>query len=67
MRLWFSDLFVLVWVVYGTQLLWFGFGNAQVAIREAIVQYASDAGVIDPKDFHVVNWKLVRGGVPVFS
>ena len=41
--------------------------NAQVAIREAIVQYASDVGVIDPKDFHVVNWKLVRGGVPVFS
>lgn len=41
--------------------------NAQVAIREAIVQYASDAGVIDPKDFHVVNWKLVRGGAPVFS
>ncbi|MEV5071121.1 sugar transferase [Microbacterium sp. LMI12-1-1.1] len=33
-RLWFSDLFVLVWAVYGTQLLWFGWGNAQVAIRE---------------------------------
>jgi 2',3'-cyclic-nucleotide 2'-phosphodiesterase/3'-nucleotidase len=40
--------------------------NAQVAIREAIVSYASDAGTIDPADFHVVNWKLVRGGVPVF-
>lgn len=40
--------------------------NAQVAIREAIVQYATDAGVIDPADFHVVNWKLVRDGVPVF-
>ncbi|MFE5407266.1 sugar transferase [Microbacterium sp. NPDC056569] len=33
-RLWLSDLFVLIWAVYGTQLLWFGWGNAQVAIRE---------------------------------
>ncbi|MFC8682672.1 sugar transferase [Microbacterium ureisolvens] len=33
MRLWFSDVLVLVWTVYGTQLLWFGWGNAQVAIR----------------------------------
>jgi 2',3'-cyclic-nucleotide 2'-phosphodiesterase/3'-nucleotidase len=40
--------------------------NAQVAIREAIVASASAAGVIDPKDFHVVNWRLVRAGVPVF-
>lgn len=28
-----SDFFVLVWAVYGTQLLWFGFGNVEVAIR----------------------------------
>lgn len=40
--------------------------NAQVAIREAIVSYASAAGVIDPATFHVVNWRLVRAGVPVF-
>jgi 2',3'-cyclic-nucleotide 2'-phosphodiesterase/3'-nucleotidase len=40
--------------------------NAQVAIREAIVAYASATGVIDPADFHVVNWKLVRAGTPVF-
>ncbi|MDR2998740.1 MAG: 5'-nucleotidase C-terminal domain-containing protein [Microbacterium sp.] len=40
--------------------------NAQVAIREAIVAYASDAGVIDPKDFHVENWRLTRAGTPVF-
>lgn len=33
-RLWFSDLIVLVAVVLGTQILWFGWGNAQVAIRE---------------------------------
>ena len=40
--------------------------NAQVAIREAIVAYASAAGTIDPATFHVENWRLVRGGVPVF-
>ncbi len=33
-RLWLSDLFVLIWAVFGTQLLWFGWGNAQVSIRE---------------------------------
>jgi 2',3'-cyclic-nucleotide 2'-phosphodiesterase/3'-nucleotidase len=40
--------------------------NAQVAIREAIVAYASEQGTIDPATFHVVNWRLVRGGTPVF-
>ncbi|MDR7189620.1 2',3'-cyclic-nucleotide 2'-phosphodiesterase/3'-nucleotidase [Microbacterium sp. BE35] len=40
--------------------------NAQVAIREAIVAYASATGVIDPADFHVENWRLVRAGTPVF-
>ncbi|WP_159600417.1 5'-nucleotidase C-terminal domain-containing protein [Agromyces humi] len=40
--------------------------NAQVAIREAIVSYATEAGVIDPADFHVENWRLVRNGTPVF-
>ena len=40
--------------------------NAQVAIREAIVAYASETGVIDPSEFHVVNWRLVRAGTPVF-
>jgi 2',3'-cyclic-nucleotide 2'-phosphodiesterase/3'-nucleotidase len=40
--------------------------NAQVAIREAIVAYASAAKTIDPSTFHVDNWKLVRAGVPVF-
>ncbi|WES62915.1 sugar transferase [Microbacter sp. GSS18] len=32
--LWLSDLLVLVAVVYGTQLLWFGIGGASVSIRE---------------------------------
>ena len=40
--------------------------NAQVAIREAIVAYASAAKTIDPSTFHVENWKLVRDGTPVF-
>ncbi|TYK47010.1 bifunctional metallophosphatase/5'-nucleotidase [Actinomadura decatromicini] len=40
--------------------------NAQVAIREAIVEYASKAGTIDPATFHVDNWRLVRDGTPVF-
>ncbi|WP_248962407.1 5'-nucleotidase C-terminal domain-containing protein [Sphaerisporangium perillae] len=40
--------------------------NAQVAIREAIVAYASAAKTIDPSSFHVENWKLVRNGVAVF-
>lgn len=33
-RLWLCDLFVLVWVAYGTQVLWFGFGDALVSTRE---------------------------------
>ena len=33
-NLWISDLLVLVWVVFGTQIAWFGLGNADVAIRE---------------------------------
>ena len=32
-RLRITDFLVLVWVVFGTQLMWFGWGNAQVAIR----------------------------------
>ncbi|WP_396653830.1 sugar transferase [Microbacterium sp. ARD31] len=33
-RIWATDLLALVWVVYGTQIAWFGLGNAQVAMRE---------------------------------
>ncbi|KJL40825.1 sugar transferase [Microbacterium trichothecenolyticum] len=32
-NVWFTDLLVLIWVVYGTQIAWFGFGNAEVSIR----------------------------------
>src|SRR5689334_11250315 len=33
LRLWISDLLALIWVVFGTQILWFGWGTAQVSIR----------------------------------
>lgn len=33
-RLRITDFLVLAWVVFGTQLVWFGLGNAQVSIRE---------------------------------
>ncbi|AXA97831.1 polyprenyl glycosylphosphotransferase [Microbacterium sp. PM5] len=33
-RLVVSDFLVLVWVVFGTQIAWFGLGNAQLAIRD---------------------------------
>ncbi|MCT9819028.1 sugar transferase [Microbacterium sp. W1N] len=29
-----TDLLVLVWVVYGTQIIWFGLGRVDVAVRE---------------------------------
>src|SRR5688572_28790099 len=32
--LWISDLAVLALVVFGTQIVWFGGGSAQVSIRE---------------------------------
>lgn len=32
-RLWLSDLLVLIWVVYGTQIAWFGLGAADLAIQ----------------------------------
>ena len=31
-RLWGSDLVVLIWVVYGTQIFWFGTGNAALSV-----------------------------------
>lgn len=30
----FTDLIVLIWAVFGTQLVWFGLGSAEVSIRE---------------------------------
>ncbi|MFS0868195.1 sugar transferase [Microbacterium sp. 179-B 1A2 NHS] len=37
-RLWVSDLLVLVWVVFGTQIAWFGLGAAELAIARGAVQ-----------------------------
>ncbi|GAA1687137.1 sugar transferase [Microbacterium sediminicola] len=35
LRLFISDAVVLIWVVFGTQIVWFGTGNAQLTLREA--------------------------------
>lgn len=40
--------------------------NAQVEIRQALIEYAAATGTIDPATFAQANWKLVRDGVPVF-
>ncbi|MFF4711790.1 bifunctional metallophosphatase/5'-nucleotidase [Streptomyces eurythermus] len=35
-------------------------------IRTRIAEWVTAKGVLDPKDFASVDWKLVRGGTPVF-
>jgi 2',3'-cyclic-nucleotide 2'-phosphodiesterase/3'-nucleotidase len=40
--------------------------NAQQEIRQLLIDWAQARGVIDPADFFVANWRLVREGVPVF-
>jgi 2',3'-cyclic-nucleotide 2'-phosphodiesterase / 3'-nucleotidase len=40
--------------------------NAQQEIRQLLIDWAQARGVIDPADFYVENWRLVRAGVPVF-
>jgi 2',3'-cyclic-nucleotide 2'-phosphodiesterase/3'-nucleotidase len=40
--------------------------NAQVEIRQALIDYAQATGTIDESTFFVPNWRLVREGVPVF-
>ncbi|MEV6040087.1 5'-nucleotidase C-terminal domain-containing protein [Nonomuraea sp. NPDC052116] len=40
--------------------------NVQVEIRQALIEYATAKGTIDPSGFAVQNWKLTRDGVPVF-
>jgi 2',3'-cyclic-nucleotide 2'-phosphodiesterase / 3'-nucleotidase len=41
--------------------------NAQQEIRQLLIDWAQARGVIDPADFFVPNWRLVRAGVPVFE
>ncbi|WP_239160305.1 bifunctional metallophosphatase/5'-nucleotidase [Virgisporangium ochraceum] len=40
--------------------------NAQQEIRQLLIDWAQARGVIDPAQFSVENWRLVRAGVPVF-
>lgn len=40
--------------------------NEQVEIRQALIDFAAEAGTIDPATFFEPNWRLVREGVPVF-
>jgi 2',3'-cyclic-nucleotide 2'-phosphodiesterase/3'-nucleotidase len=40
--------------------------NAQQEIRQLLIDWAQARGTIDPGDFFVPNWRLVRAGVPVF-
>ncbi|WP_433794009.1 bifunctional metallophosphatase/5'-nucleotidase [Actinoplanes sp. CA-252034] len=40
--------------------------NAQQEIRQLLIDWAQAKGRIDPADFYVENWRLVREGVPVF-
>jgi 2',3'-cyclic-nucleotide 2'-phosphodiesterase / 3'-nucleotidase len=39
--------------------------NEQQEIRQLLIDWAQAKGVIDPADFFVPNWRLVREGVPV--
>jgi 2',3'-cyclic-nucleotide 2'-phosphodiesterase/3'-nucleotidase len=39
--------------------------NAQQEIRQLLIDWAQAKGVIDPADFFVQNWQLVRAGVPI--
>ena len=41
--------------------------NAQQEIRQLLIDWAQAKGEIDPADFFVRNWQLVRAGVPVVS
>jgi 2',3'-cyclic-nucleotide 2'-phosphodiesterase / 3'-nucleotidase len=40
--------------------------NAQQEIRQLLIDWAQAKGEINPADFFVPNWRLVRAGTPVF-
>ncbi|WP_406312827.1 5'-nucleotidase C-terminal domain-containing protein [Streptosporangium sp. NBC_01639] len=40
--------------------------NAQVEIRQALIDYATATGTIDPAQFAESGWKLTRDGKPLF-
>lgn len=69
-RLMLTDLLVLVWVVFGTQIYWFGTGYAAVSIREdgrlssfsywlfstlLVVVWAWMLGLFDSRDHRVIG------------
>ncbi|MBU3994548.1 MAG: sugar transferase [Actinobacteria bacterium] len=69
-RLLLTDLLVLFWVVFGTQIYWFGAGNADVAIREdgrlstvsywlfsawLVLVWAWVLGLFDSRDHRVIG------------
>jgi 2',3'-cyclic-nucleotide 2'-phosphodiesterase / 3'-nucleotidase len=39
--------------------------NEQKEIRQLLIDWAQAKGAIDPADFFVKNWQLVRAGVPI--
>jgi 2',3'-cyclic-nucleotide 2'-phosphodiesterase/3'-nucleotidase len=39
--------------------------NAQQEIRQLLIDWAQAKGEINPADFYVRNWQLVRAGVPI--
>jgi 2',3'-cyclic-nucleotide 2'-phosphodiesterase/3'-nucleotidase len=39
--------------------------NAQLEIRQAIIDWVTAQGVIDPPSFTVYDWRLVANGTPV--
>ena len=41
--------------------------NQQTEIRQLLIDYVVARGAVDPADFAENNWRLVRGGVPVFG
>lgn len=49
-RLWISDLVALIWVVYGTQIFWFGTGNAALSLahdgRFSVISYWFASAII---------------------
>lgn len=69
-RLRVTDFLTLVWVVYGTQIAWFGFGEADVVIRQdsrisdvsywlfsagLIVAWMWALSLIDSRDYRVIG------------
>jgi 2',3'-cyclic-nucleotide 2'-phosphodiesterase / 3'-nucleotidase len=39
--------------------------NPLVEIRETIIEWVESVGVIDPAEFHTVDWQLVYDGTPI--